>query len=98
MIFCISFSGKIKVEWKFARLLYLIAYNQIIYTRARARDQGDPPTPDSDDTADDAGDGRANVYTRMYTLIGLSMHSCALHHRGREVHLAGLQSRPDGLE
>ena len=64
---------------------------------ARARDQGDPPTPDSDDTADDAGDGRANVYTRMYTLIGLSMHSCALHHRGREVHLAGLQCRPDGL-
>ena len=40
------------------------------------------PTPDSDDTPND---GRANVYTRMFTLIGLSMHSCALHHRGREV-------------
>ena len=82
MIFCISFFGKINYERKFARLLYVIAYNQIIYTRARP---GGPPTPDSDDTADDAGDGRANVYTRMYTLIGLSMHSCTLHHRGREV-------------
>ena len=61
--------------------------------RARARDQGNPQAPDSDDTADDAGDSQANVYT----LIGLPMHSCALHHRGRKYHLAGLQSRPDGL-
>ena len=63
----------------------------------RARDQG-TPTPDSDDTADDAGDGQANVYTRMYTLKGLPIHFCALHHPGGKSHLAELQSRPSGWD
>ena len=81
-----------KVERKFARLLCPIAHNQIIYMRAR--DHGDPPAPDSDDTADDV---QTNVYTRMHTLRGLPTHSCALHQRGEKSHLAGLRSRPDGF-
>ena len=66
--------------------------NLISFTCTRAQ-PGAPPPPIAT-TADDAGDGQANVYT----LKGLPMHSCALHHRGREVPPGRTKTRPDGWD